>query len=93
MLLLLLGWRALARGQSGMIGVLTRNGLIRSDDNVIAFKLLCRQTTAVVTVVHDRLERSRRAVILDLLLPVRDDGQRDDWIGVIERMIMRIGRV
>ena len=52
-----------------MIGVFTRNGLVRSDDNVIAFKLFRRQTTAVVTVVHDRLERSRRAVILDLLLP------------------------
>ena len=77
MLLFLLGRRTLARRQTSMVGMFACNSLISGDDNVIAFEFL-RAETAVIAVVYDTLERSGCAVILDLLLPVRDNRQRDD---------------
>ena len=72
MLLLLLGWRALARRHTSMIRMLARDSLVRRNDDIIALQV-SRSQPAIVTIIHDGLDRSRRAMVLDLLLPVRDD--------------------
>lgn len=77
MLLLLLRWCALARRQAGMVSVLSSDGLVGSDDDVVALEIADSQT-AIVAVIYDRLDGSRRAVILNLLLPIRYDRKWND---------------
>lgn len=60
-----------------MIGVLPFDRLVRRYDDVVLLEFPYGQV-ALRAVIYDGLECAWSAMIMDLLLPVGDDGQRHD---------------